>query len=98
MATVYKQQMLTQMVSRAKAEEFVQKFNNVINEEQELGYELYHASAWISANDEDLHIYRDVDDYTVHAVISIFSYHRLAHITYTTVFKEIWAAVMGDEI
>jgi len=46
-------------------------------------------NAYISENDETITIVRDVDDYTVHAIISQFYAHKLCHVTYSPSFAEL---------
>lgn len=97
MSKIYKENYLTKMITKQNAEKFEANLND-LREDEDFHYKLHNTTAYISATDETLYIYRDVDDYTVHAVISVFYAHRLAHVTYSPAFAEIWEGLMGEMI
>lgn len=81
-----KQEKITMYTRMMKLADF-NHLRDQLHDDEESG--CYETEAYLSENNETLYIFRDVDDYTVHAVVSQFYSHSLVHITCSPRFLEL---------
>lgn len=80
--------MKAQLIHKEKADRIISMMENICNGDDP-NFSMNYGTSYISNSDETLYIYRDVDDYTVHATISMFYNHKHCYITYSPAFRDI---------